>query len=97
MPDKLININDHISKADLELILEVNKKSIELQTEVSDQNEAINNKLTSLEKSVVDSNKLLTKIDKDNTDIKNDIFKLQVLFSTMIVSLIIQIIQLFRK
>ena len=40
MSDKIVvPINDQINKRDLEIILEVNRKSIEIETEVADQNE----------------------------------------------------------
>lgn len=41
MADKIVNINEHLNKKDLELILEVNKKAIEVETEVAEQNEEI--------------------------------------------------------
>ena len=41
MTDKPFNITDHINKKDMELILEVNRKAIEIETEMVNQNEEI--------------------------------------------------------
>ncbi len=74
---------ENLNKKDLEIILEVNRKAIEIETEVADQNEEII--------SLLNYNK--EKIDK----MEKDIFKIQVLFITGILGLIIQLIQLFKK
>lgn len=76
-------LNEQLKKRDLEVFLELNKKAIEIETEVADQNEEIILKLDKVIKQVEDTNK--------------DIFKIQVLFITGILSLIIQIIQMFIK
>lgn len=76
-------LNEQLKKRDLEVFLELNKKAIEIETEVADQNEEIILKLDKVIKQVEETNK--------------DIFKIQVLFITGILSLIIQIIQMFIK
>ncbi len=73
--------NENVKKKDLELILEVNKKAIEIQTEVAEQNEEIIEALTDIKKAQEDTNR--------------DLFKIQVLFVTGLLSLVIQIIQMF--
>lgn len=91
--DKLDNIN----RKDLELIFEVNKKAIEVQTAVAEQNEDIIRSLDDNKTSQEDSHKKLDKILKQSEDTSKDIFKLQVLFITGLLSLVVQIIQIFLK
>ncbi len=133
------NNSNNINKQDLDLILEVNKKTVEIQTEVADQNEEI---LSYLEANKKEQDELLKKIDKikescdssireldkkiekndfsvkdldkkidsvissikgidkvkENTEnISKDLFKIQVLFVSGLISLVIQIIQMFKK
>jgi hypothetical protein len=102
MPDK---INEQLHKKDLELILEVNKKAVEIETEVAEQNEMIVSLLTvnKERQDAIDKkldqvvNEKLDKIVKQNEDISRDIFKVQVLFITGLLSLVIQVIQIFLK
>lgn len=102
MVDKIINEN--VKKKDLELILEVNKKAIEIQSEVAEQNEEIISSLSEIKKSQEDqeekTEKLEEKIDKlikQSEETNKDLFKMQVLFVTGLLSLVIQIIQIFIK
>lgn len=101
MPDKdrdrIIALTNQIDKRDLEIILEVNRKVIEVETSVADQNEEIINLLNSNQAS---QEKIEEKIDKlvdlaENTS--KDIFKIQVLFVTGLLALVAQIIQIFLK
>lgn len=102
MVDK--NIPDQINKKDLELILEVNKKAIEVETEVAEQNEEIidllNDTKSSHEKmsnKINDIEEKVDEIEKSTDKIHKDIFKIQVLFVTGLLSLIVQVIQMFIK
>lgn len=97
MSDKIVNINEIINKKDLELILEVNRKAIEIETEVVDQNEEIikllnQNKLQ--QDSIEDS---LEKLTKQSDEMNKDLFRIQVLFVTGLLSLVIQIAQMFLR
>lgn len=88
---------NQINKQDLEIILEVNRKVIEVETSVAEQNEEIINLLNSNQSS---QEKMEEKIDKlvdlaENTS--KDIFKIQVLFVTGLLALVAQIIQIFLK
>jgi Asp-tRNA(Asn)/Glu-tRNA(Gln) amidotransferase C subunit len=94
MVDK-ININENIKKKDLELILEVNKKAIEIETAVADQNEDIITSLTDIRKTQVEHDLKIDKLIKQSEETNRDIFKIQVLFLTGLLSLVIQIIQIF--
>ena len=137
---------NNFNKRDLDLILEVNNKAIEIQTAVADQNEEIlgllgeikekNDKASpKIEETLNLSGKIkekqekidekidkispkieetlgliskikekqdkcdekLEKISSKTEEINKDIFKLQVLFVSGLLSLIIQIIQIFVK
>jgi hypothetical protein len=126
MVDK-INPNENIKKHDLELILEVNKKAIEIETSVVEQNEEIIEVLTDIRKTQMEVNETaievkktlheknkeitasvadirktqiehdlkMDKLIKQSEETNRDIFKIQVLFLTGLLSLIIQIIQIF--
>jgi len=103
MPEK-INVYDNINKRDLELILEVNKRAIEIQTEVASQNEEIIDLLTDHKTIFMSSVDKQTKADekieklvKQTEEMNKDLFKIQVLFITGLLSLVIQIIQIFAK
>lgn len=94
MPEK---INDHLQKRDLDLILEVNKKAVEIETEVAEQNEEIISLLTSNKERQEGMDIKLDKLIKQSEETNRDIFKIQVLFITGLLSLVIQIIQIFIK
>lgn len=104
MTEKLVHINELISKKDLELILEVNKKAIEIETEVAEQNEIIVSSLKKCQEEQEEINSKLDEIDskleeitKKSEEITKDIFKIQVFFVTGLLSLVIQIIQIFVR
>jgi hypothetical protein len=99
---------EQLSKQDLDVVLEVNRKAIEIQTEVAEQNEEIVNSLSNITKTLSDhiadddkiqeltAKKIDQLIEKSN-DISKDLFKIQVLFVTGTLALIAQIIQIFLK
>jgi len=104
------NPNEAINKKDLDLIIQVNKKAIQIQTEVVDQNEEIINFLEENKKDhdfIVEKaenldkiNSLESKIDlilKKTEEFNKDIFKIQVMFASGLLGLIIQLIQAFIK
>jgi hypothetical protein len=89
--------SDNVKKKDLELILEVNKKAIEIETEVADQNEEIISALSDIKKLQIDQDKKIDKIIEKSDETNKDLFRIQVLFITGLLSLVIQIIQIFAK
>jgi len=91
------DLSEQLSKRDLEIILEVNKKAIEIETNVADQNEEIISELSDLKDKQKETNEKTDKIIKQTDDLSKDIFKLQVLFVTGLISLVIQVIQIFLK
>lgn len=97
MTDRIINIKEHLDRKDLELILEVNRKAIEIETEVANQNEDIITDLEIVKKNNVEFKEKLEKLIKQSEDAAKDLFRIQVLFVTGVLGLIMQIIQLFLR
>lgn len=93
-PEKL---SDLVKKHDLEFILEVNRKAIEIETEVAEQNEEIVDSLTQIKKTQVDQDKKIDALIKQSDEANKDLFRIQVLFVTGLLSLVIQIIQMLQK
>lgn len=89
--------NEQLNKKDLELILEVNKKAIDIQTEVTEQHEDILEYLVDLKKNQISQGEKIDKLVKQSEDTNRDIFKIQILFLSGLFSLIIQVIQLWKK
>lgn len=94
--------NDNLKKRDLDLILEVNKKAIEIETSVVEQNEDIIAQLDDIEKSNSERDLKLDKIIeqgekliKQGDENSKDLFRIQVLFVTGLLSLVMQILQIF--
>lgn len=101
--------NKQLDKDDIDLLLEVNKKAIELQTEISNQYEEIIDALEEMDdetsqnkdniEKIIEVNKNLRddfdKLSKDIKEIKDSMFKTGVLISAGIVSIIIQIVEIF--
>jgi len=97
MSDKNLNLSDLINKRDLEIILEVNKKAIDIETEVAEQNEEIISLLQESKKRDEEHQKKVEKIHELAEDINKDLFKMQVLFLSGLLSLVLQVIQMFLK
>lgn len=105
------NANDQINKKDLEVFLEVNKKAIEIEAEVVEQNEEIitllnasnaqhhslDSRFDDVDSKISGVDTKVDKIIKQTEEISKDLFKMQVLFVTGLLSLVIQIIQIFVK
>ncbi len=101
--------NKQLDKDDIDLLLEVNKKAIELQTEIANQYEEIIDALEEMDdetahnkdniEKIIEVNKNLKddfdKLSKDIKEIKDSMFKTGVLISAGIVSIIIQIVEIF--
>jgi hypothetical protein len=97
MPERLIPLSEQLSKKDLELILEVNKKAIEIETAVVEQNEEIITLLNDNKDRQEKMDEKLDKLIKQSEETNRDLFKIQVLFVSGLISLVIQIIQIFLK
>jgi hypothetical protein len=95
--DKLIPLIERVNKRDLEIILEVNRKAVEIETAVADQNEEIINLLNDNQKSQEQIEEKLDKILEKSEETSKDLFKIQVLFVTGLLALVAQIIQIFIK
>lgn len=96
MPER-VSLNDNLNKRDLDLILEVNRKAIEIETTVADQNEEVMSLLNKCHEKQNKTEEKIDKIAKQTEELNKDIFKLQVLFVSGLLSLVIQIIQIFIK
>lgn len=102
MPDnrdkeRLIPLAERVNKKDLEIILEVNRKAVEIETAVADQNEEIIDLLNSCKNTQEHIDEKVDKILKQSEETSKDIFKMQVLFITGLLALVAQIIQIFLK
>ena len=95
--DKIVSLSEQLNKKDLDTILEVNRKAVEIETEVASQNEEI---IGALNSSKAKQDAMDSKIDKiisQNEEISRDIFVMKVLYIGGILALVGQIIQLFVK
>ena len=97
MPEKFIPLSEQLSKKDLELILEVNKKAVEIETAVAEQNEEIIALLTDSKTRQEQMDEKLDKLIKQSEETSRDLFKIQALFVSGLISLVIQVIQIFVK
>ena len=88
---------DVIKKRDLDFILEVNKKSIEIQTEVADQNEETISSLADIRKTQLDQESKLDKLKTLADHIDRELYKMQILYIVGLLTIIGQIIQIFLK
>ncbi len=95
--DRLIPLAERVNKKDLEIILEVNRKAVEIETAVADQNEEIIDLLNSNKSAQEKIEEKVDKILKQSEETSKDIFKMQVLFITGLMALVAQIIQIFLK
>lgn len=95
--DKTIPFTEWFNKKDLEMVLEVNRKVIEIETVVADQNEEIINTLNENKRQQEDIIEKIEKILKVSEDTSKELFKIQVLFITGLLALVAQIIQIFLK
>lgn len=95
--DKITNLADQIKKKDLEIILEVNKKAIEIETEVAGQNEEIIESLADNKEKQEAMDEKLDKLIKQNDEMSKDMFKMQVFYVTGLLALVAQIIQIFLR
>lgn len=91
------NFDERLNKKDLEIILEVNKKAIEIETEVADQNEEIIKNLENISEEQEFIKDKVEKLVKQNEEINKDLFKIQVLFLTGLLSLVMQVVQIILK
>lgn len=97
-------LNESLKKWDLDLILEVNKKAIEIETEVAEQNEEIIESLDKIQESQKDldakldnHDEKLEKLIKQTDETNKDLFRIQVLFVTGLLALVAQIVEIFLK
>jgi hypothetical protein len=95
--DKIIPLADQFNKRDLEIILEVNRKAVEIETAVADQNEEIIGLLNDSRDNQETMEEKLDKLINQSEETSKDLFKIQVFFVTGLLALVAQIIQIFVK
>jgi chromosome segregation ATPase len=86
-----------LQKSDIETIIKVNSKAIELQGEVSDQYEEVISSLSEIKNKQEDIDDRIIEINKEIKDIGKTQFKILLLISSGIISVIIQVISLLKK
>lgn len=103
MPSEKIT-TEYIYKKDLDIIFEVNKKAVEIQTEVTDQNEEIIEKLAKIieqnDKSNAQKKEMETKLDKlikQGEETSKDLFKFQLMMISGFVAIVLQVVSIFLK
>ena len=87
---------DILQRGDIDTIIEVNNKAIELHSEISDQYEEI---ISAQNKLMISQGKIdddIRSIKKDMDELNKNQFKIILLLSTGIISLIIQLVAAFR-
>lgn len=89
--------DEFLQKSDVETIIEVNKKAIELQTETSDQYEEMIDHAHEMKKLQEKNSEDIAEIKKEVKDINKTQFKILLLLSSGIISLIVQIAVLLKK
>lgn len=97
MADKFAQINESLNKKDLELILEVNKKAIQIESDVADQHEEILDYLSTSKDSHDKMHEKLDKTVKQVEETAKEVFQMKVLFIVGLLNLVVQIIQIFLK
>jgi hypothetical protein len=88
---------DQFNKKDLEIILEVNRKAVEIETAVAEQNEEIIVLLNNNKNNQENMEEKIDKILEKSEETSKDLFKIQVLFVTGLLALVAQIIQIFLR
>jgi hypothetical protein len=88
---------DQFNKKDLDIILEVNRKAVEIETAVADQNEEIISLLNDNKNNQENMEDKIDKILEQAEETSKDLFKIQVLFVTGLLALVAQIIQIFLR
>ncbi len=96
---------EQFSKKDLEIILEVNKKAVEIETTVADQNEEIISLLSDnkslnerMDKKLDDLiERKITKLLEKSEETSKDLFKIRVLYIAAILTIVGQIVEIFLK
>ena len=90
-------MSTNLDEKDIEKILAVNAKSVEIQNHVAGQFEEIKKNGTEIVASSKKTEEKISVIEKKIEEISREIFQLKVLFATGMLSLLIQIIQIFIK
>jgi len=88
---------EQFNKKDLEIILEVNKKAVEIETAVVDQNEEIIDLLNSCKDQQEIMDDKLDKLIAQGEETSKDLFRIRILFIAGILAIAGQIVEIFLK
>jgi len=97
MTDKIISLSEQFNKKDLETILEVNRKAIEIENDVASQNEEIIDLLNESKGRIDSIDDKINKLVSQSEETSRDIFIMKVLYITGLLTLVGQVIQIFVK
>lgn len=86
-----------IDKSDLETILKVNNKAIEIQSEISEQYETIVEDADSIKKKIETIGERMVEMKSEIKEINKSQFKILVLLSAGVLNLIVQILAFIKK
>lgn len=90
-------MSTNLDEKDLEKIIAVNVKSVEIQNHVASQYEEVKKNTGDIASSVKKLEEKTSTIEKKSEEISRELFQLKVLLVSGVFSLIIQIIQIFLK
>lgn len=93
----MVPFTESISKQDLEITLKIHEKVIEVQSVVADQNEEIIKLLGSIKEMSDKDKDKLDKLVKQSEETSRDLFQVKILFLTGLLSIVVQIVQIFLK
>jgi hypothetical protein len=91
------SMSEQLNRRDLEVILEVNKKAIEIETCVADQNEEMIASQNTIKEIYTKLDAKCEKIIAQNDQLSRELFKLQVSLVMGLLAIVAQIIQFFLK
>ena len=99
-----MNVTEYIYKRDIDMMMQVNSKAVELQAAVADQNEEIIEMLKLIvkqneqsEHQKKDMGAKLDKLVKANEELAKDLFKFQIMAISGFVAIILQVVSVFMK
>ena len=91
------NENSVIDKSDLDTILKVNNKAIEIQSEISEQYETIVEDSEDIKKEIKTIGERMSEMKTEIKEINKSQFKILVLLSAGVLNLIVQILAFIKK
>jgi hypothetical protein len=91
-----INNDNFLDRSDLETILKVNNKAIEIQTEIFEQYETVVEDADFIKKKTLSIDEKLAEIKTEIKEINKSQFKILVLLSAGVINLVVQIVSIAK-